>query len=201
MVRGGASIIDSDVCKDFLCSKTFGNASLQLCQAIADVAKILCSEDVNPDCLTEFISCRLIPLDKGDTKEGKPGVRRIGVGEVLRRLIGKLIRGIIKEDIIAAAGPLHNTEAIVLVDVENAFNDLNRKVALQSIKHLCPPFFQYLFNTYQRPDKMVIADYTKHNYIFSNEGCTQGDVTAMAIHTLGIRPLIDNLGEAVDHEK
>ena len=48
---------------------------------------------------------------------------------------------------------------------------------------------------------MVIADYTKHDYIFSNEGCTQGDVTAMAIYALGIRPLIDNLGEAVDHEK
>ena len=48
---------------------------------------------------------------------------------------------------------------------------------------------------------MEIADYTKHDYIFSNEGCTQGDVTAMAIYALGIRPLIDNLGETVDHEK
>ena len=82
-------MIDSDIRKDFLCSKSFANASLQLCQAIADVAKVLCSEDVNPDCLTEFIACRLIPLDKGDTKEGKPGVRPMGDGEVLRRLIGK----------------------------------------------------------------------------------------------------------------
>ena len=219
---GGPSMIDSDVWKDFLCSKAFGNASLQWCQA--DVAKILCSEDVNPDCLTKFIACRLIPLDKGDTKEGKPGVRPIGVGEVLRRLIGKLIIGVIKEDTIAAAGPLQacsglkagiesaihamrkvfeddDTEAILLVDAENAFNNLNRKVALQNIKHLCPPFFQYLFNTYQKPAKMVIADYAKHDYIFSNEGCTQGDVTAMAIYALGIRPLIDNLAEAVDHEK
>ena len=48
---------------------------------------------------------------------------------------------------------------------------------------------------------MVIAEYTKHDYIFSNEGITQGDVTAMAIYALGIRPLIDNLGETVDHEK
>ena len=70
------------------------------------MAKILCSEDGNPDCLTEFIACRLIPLDKGDTKESKPGVRPIGVGEVLRRLIGKLIIGVIEEDIIAAARPL-----------------------------------------------------------------------------------------------
>ena len=36
-----------------------------------------------------------------------------------------------------------DTEAILLVDAENAFNNLNRKVALQNIKQLCPPFFQY----------------------------------------------------------
>ena len=42
----------------------------------------------------------------------------------------------------------------------------------------------------------MIANYTKHDYIFSNEGSTQGDVTAMAIYAL-----IDNLWEAVDHEK
>ena len=46
--------------------------------------------------MTEFIACRLIPLDKGDKKEGKPGVRPIGDGEVLRRLIGKLVIGVIK---------------------------------------------------------------------------------------------------------
>ena len=98
-------MIKSEIWKCFLCSKAFGNASLQLCQAVADVAKVLCSEDANPDCLTAFIACRLILPDKGDKKEGKPGVRPIGVGEVLRRLIGKLIIGVIKEDIITAAGP------------------------------------------------------------------------------------------------
>ena len=107
----------------------------------------------DPDCLTEFIACRLIPLDKGDTKEGKPGVRPIADGEVLRRLIGKLVVGVIKEDIITAVGPLQtcsglkadiesaihamrnvseddDTEAILLVDAENAFNKLNRKALL-----------------------------------------------------------------------
>ena len=90
---GGPSLIDSEIWKDFLCSKAFGNTSLQLCQSIADVAKILCTENVNPDCLSEYIGCRLIPLDKGETKDGKPGVRPIGVGEILRRLIGKLLIG------------------------------------------------------------------------------------------------------------
>ena len=48
---------------------------------------------------------------------------------------------------------------------------------------------------------MEIVHYAKHDYIFSNEGCTQGDVTATAIYALRIRPLIDNLGETVDHQK
>ena len=56
-------------------------------------------------------------------------------------------------------------------------------------------------HTYQKPVKMVIADSTKHDYIFSNEGCTQDGVHAMALYALGIRPLIDNLGEVVDHER
>ena len=47
-----------------------------------------------------------------------------------------------------------DTEAILLAAAENAFNKLNRKVALQNVK------------------QMVIADYTKHDYISSNEGCT-----------------------------
>ena len=114
------------------------------------------------DCLTEFIACRLVPLDKGETKEGTPGVRPIGVGEVLRRLVGKLLIRVIKDDITTAAGPIQTctgikagiegaihsmrkvfeddeTEAILLVDAENAFNNLNRRAALSNIKEICPP--------------------------------------------------------------
>ena len=55
-----------------------------------------------------------------------------------------------------------DTEAILLVDAENAFMNLNGKAALQNIKQLCPPFFQYQFNTDQTPAKMLIADSTRH---------------------------------------
>ena len=59
-----------------------------------------------------FIAGRLVPLDKGETKEGKPGVRPVGVGEVLRRLVGKLLIGVIKDDITSAAGPLQTCTGI-----------------------------------------------------------------------------------------
>ena len=35
----------------------------------------------------------------------------------------------------------------------------------------------------------------------SEEGCTQGDVSAMALYGLGIKPLIDNLANGTDNSK
>ena len=64
------------------------------------MAKKLCREEIHPDTLNEFVANRLIPLDKGEDKQGKPGVRPIGIGEILRRIIGKVVVGNIKEDII-----------------------------------------------------------------------------------------------------
>ena len=174
-----------------------------------------------PCCLTEFIACRLIPLDKGTTKEGKPGVRPIGVGEVLRRLIGKLVIDIVKDDIVTAAGPLQtctglragieatihamrscfekdSTEGLLLVDAENAFNNLNREAALSNIKQLCPPFYRYMHNTYQKPARMIIAGEKKHEEIYSAEGSTQGDVGAMGAYGIGIAPMVGTLREKID---
>ena len=153
---GGPTLIDSDSWKHFLCSKTFGKSSVELCQAVADLAKHMCTVEVHPDNLVEYNASRLIPLDKGLTKDQTPGVRPIGVGEVLRRIVGKMLISVIKDDIIDAVGPLQTcsglrggieaaihamrktysneeTEAIMLVDAENAFNKLNRKTALQII--------------------------------------------------------------------
>ena len=135
-----------------------------------------------------------------------------------------ILIGVIKEDIVDAVGPLQtcsglkggieaaihamrktfdneNTEAIMLVDAENAFNKLNRKVALKNIKQLCPPFYQYLFNTYQKPAKLTIPGDGTHEIILSDEGCTQGDVSSMGLYGLGIKPLIDDLSDIIDIEK
>ena len=165
---GDPTLIDSDTWKQFLCSKVYGNTTKGLYQAVAHLTKILCVEEINPDCLHEFIADCLVPLDKGIIKEGKPGVCRVGVDEVLRRLTGKLLMGVIKRDVTTAAGLLQTctgiragieavihamrqifeqdeTEAILLVDADNAFNNLNDKAALSNIKEFCLPFYQYLY--------------------------------------------------------
>ena len=72
-----------------LCSKSYGKASSQLCDAIAELSKILATQEVEPACLQEFVASRLIPLDKGIDSSGSIGIRPVGVGELLRRIIGK----------------------------------------------------------------------------------------------------------------
>ena len=221
---GGPTLIDADGWKHFLCSKSYGNASSDLCDAIANMAKRLCTDNIEPETLHEFLANRLIPLDKGNDQDGNPGIRPIGIGEILRRIIGKVVVSTIREDIINAAGPLQTcaglksgieasihsmrkifnreeTEAMLLVDAENAFNNLNRKAALHNVKELCPPFFRYLKNTYQVPAKMIINDQIKVECIKSEEGSTQGDVCAMGMYAIAIRPLIDILSQKTDSSK
>ena len=95
-----------------------------------------------------------------------------------------------------------HTEAILLVDAEKAINNLNRRAALSNIKENCPPFHRYLHNTYQKPAKLVIpGENNKYDIILSEEGTTQGDVAAMALYGLGIKPLTDRLSRVVDNSQ
>ena len=146
-----------------LCS-SFKSASAELCCSIAILARRLCTSFVDPEIVLPLVSCRLIALDKN------PGVHPIGVGEVVRCIIAKAVLSIIGPDIQRAAGPLqlcagqtcgveaaiHSMRSIfddekskgfLLVDASNAFNSLNRAVALQNIQYTCPAFSTILINT------------------------------------------------------
>jgi hypothetical protein len=185
----------------------FRDISSNLCNAIAGVARRLASDIVNPKSLEAFLANRLIPLDKC------PGVRPIGIGEVLRRIIGKTIVRFLKEDIQIAAGPLQlctglkagcetaihsvstlfqnsDCEAVLLVDADNAFNRLNRKVALQNIRLICPYLYTYTTNCYQTSSKLFVSGGATLN---SEEGTTQGDPLAMPLYALSMVPLLNAL--------
>ena len=73
--------------------KQFGESSNDLCKAIALVARKMCIEETNDSTLEALLAARLIPLDKN------PGLRPIGVGEVLRRIIGKAVVTLLRDDI------------------------------------------------------------------------------------------------------
>ena len=188
-----------------LCT-SFKDASADLCESLAATARRICTCYVDPSGLTAFVACRLIALDKC------PGVRPIGIGETARRLIGRAIARVLSDDIQAAAGPLQlcaghqsgcesavhamrqvfessETEAIILVDVTNAFNSLNQQVALRNIRHLCPPLSKILINTYREDVRLFIDSET----LLSQEGTTQGDPLAMAMYAIAVNPLIHRL--------
>ena len=79
-----------------LCT-SFQRASNDLCSSLALVAHRLCTSCIDLDSITAMVACRLIALNKC------PGVRTIGVGEVVRRIIAKAILSIVK---LEAAGSL-----------------------------------------------------------------------------------------------
>ena len=189
---------------------SFHDASQRLCEATAAVARRLCTTLVDPKALRGFTCSRLIALDK------QPGVRPVGIGEVSRRIIGKAVLSVIKEDILRVAGvkqlcvgqqtgceaAIHalrcifdhpSTEAILLVDATNAFNNLSRKTALINIQHSCPSLATVLINTYRQDPEF----YIEGEAILSTEGTTQGDPLAMAMYALAMVPLIDKVSGEV----
>ena len=97
-VDGGAgpSGVDAKGWRRFCTS--FRRASDDLCTALASLAKRICTTHVDPACLAPFTACRLIALDKS------PSVRPIGIGEVMRRIIGKAVIGIITPNILKVTG-------------------------------------------------------------------------------------------------
>ena len=135
---------------------SFKQASGDLCDAIASVARRMCSSFLDPKGLAALVACQLIALDKC------PGVRPIGIGETVCRIIGKATALAIRDDIQVAAGPLQvcarhltgceaavlamrqvydasDTNPILLVDASNAFNSLNHKQHFQTSTNSVQP--------------------------------------------------------------
>ena len=156
---------------------SFHGASNDLCEALASLARRLCTDYVDPTGIEVLITCRLIPLDKC------PGVRPIGIGETPRRIMAAIhvIRTIFTAD---------DCDAVLLVDANNAFNALNRMTALHNIRVLCPAFATILINTYRVPVYLLVAGGGR---LVSKEGTTQGDPLAMGMYALGIQPLLNRL--------
>ncbi len=94
----GSSGVESDTWRR-MCTR-FGDVFNDLCYTLASCARRLATSFVDSSSLQAYISCRLIPLDK------KPGVRPIGIGEVLRRILGKATLYLLRDDIQEAAGSL-----------------------------------------------------------------------------------------------
>ena len=103
LTKGGSapSGLDAYGWRRISTSRIFRTLSTDLRKTLAQHIKRLFIEELETTTSLEaFAVCTLIPLDK------KPGLRPIGVGEVFRRLAGKVIMMMFKKDITDAARPL-----------------------------------------------------------------------------------------------
>lgn len=75
--------VDAHGWKRMCCA--FKSASSYLCHSLAPLTKCLCTTHVHPTGLASLLACRLIAIDKC------PGVRPIGISEVVRRIVSKAI--------------------------------------------------------------------------------------------------------------
>ena len=204
----GPSGLDSDFWNRLVCNRIYGTSSDDLCHAIALMTRQLCIENItDPESLEALLACRLIPLDKC------PGIRPIGIGEVLRRIMGKAVMSILRPDVLKSTGyqqmcagqeagcevaihavrdlyDLDSTHGFIQIDASNAFNSINRNVLLHNIKIICPQIATYVTNCYNKPARLFI---TGGKEIQSTEGTTQGDPIAMGMYALGLMPLLTSI--------
>ena len=82
-----------------------------------------------------------------------------------------------------------DTEAVLLVDADNAFNRLNRAGALHNIQYICPSLSTTLANFYRVPARLFV---TGGKELSSAEGTTQGCPLSMAMYSLRVVPLINH---------
>ena len=79
------------------------------------------------------------------------------------------------------------THGIIQVDVNNAFNTLNRNIFLHNINIICPEFSKFIHNCYQRPSRLFVMGGIE---ILPREGTTLGCPAAMYVYGTGLLPLI-----------
>jgi len=173
ITRGGSgpSGLDADGWRRILISRDYGEVGVDLRKAIASLIRRICTVEINDVSLAPLMASRLVPLNKN------PGLRPIGVGEVLRRIMGKVVMAAFSEDVVRASsiaqmcgrssgseGAIHamrrmyaseNTDAVILVDAANAFNNLNREALIHNIKYVCPEIATYVVNCYTIPIKVT----------------------------------------------
>ena len=185
---------------------------------MALLARRLANGIVEWDEIRAFVANRLIALDKC------PGVRPIGIGEALRRILGKTVALVTRSDLEEVCGidqlcsglrsglegAIHAVHelfdehcnfgrGLLLVDATNAFNSVNRVAALLIARVLWPRCSRFLFNTYRGYASLLVqGGNTVSSRLLSKESVTQGDPLSMMLYAVAVLPLIRSLKAPVN---
>jgi hypothetical protein len=142
-----------------------------------------------------------------------PGVQPVGVGEVWHHLAGEEAKeacGIVQLCAGLEAGikgGIHmitklwqqmkedNDWGFLLIDVSDAFSEMNWTAMQWHIRHKWPSGTRYTFSCYPHWSILVIrgVDGTTSSFINSKERVTQGNTLSMVPYGIGVLPLICRL--------
>ena len=207
-LRGGAGPGGSDSTAWQVWLLRYGAQSEHLRDAVARLTRVVANSLMPFHFIRALMSSRLVAVDKC------PGVRPIGVGECLRRVMAKAVMIVVGRDVqqvcgsdqlcsclesgiieaaIHALGDLFNEHkgngwGVLLIDASNAFNSLNRKAALWNARHLWPYGCRFIFNCYKAWSTLVVNG--SSTFLYSKEGVTQGDPLSLAFYAISALPLI-----------
>ena len=187
-------------------------------ELVSQLGNLIANEIISWRKIKALFSCRLIALDK------QPGVRPIGIGETLRRLLGKAVADLTGDDLAYAfgseqlaggvscgiEGSIHglrelfekkssNGFGLLLLDAKNAFNSINKSSALLNARTLWSRASTFLYNSYQESSKLVLSN--TDVFIRSEEGTTQGDPLSMLFYGVALLPLIQKLHNPTKHKQ
>lgn len=203
---GGLDGISPQHLKD-LTDPFLGDVRKDLLRELTSLLNLMLAGRVPSDITPILYGANLVALKK---KDG--GIRPIAVGCTLRRLASKLCCREYRERLTQRFKPrqlgfgvnggceaavhaarsflLHqNFDVFVKIDVKNAFNSVDRGALLSEIQKEVPEIFEYMWQCYGTPSKLLFGD----NIIESCVGCQQGDPLGPVIFSLAIQPIIDEL--------
>ena len=188
----------------------YKDSSSSLCNAVAVLTRRLATECVDPAGLEALLANRGIAIKKC------LGLRPVGVGEMVRRIIGKAVMSVTGEKVQEAVGALQlcggqpagvesaihamrsfldddQSDGILLIDADNAFNRVNRATALWNVQFTCPVMKHILINFYRSPSRIFMNGEGGSCELLSQEGTTQGCPLAMAMYAIALSPLLKHL--------
>jgi hypothetical protein len=204
----GVSALDAAQWQDLLLKR--GGASERLREATAALTRRLANSIVLWDDIRALKAKKLVALDKC------PGVRPIGIGDVVDRLCAKVMIDLTGDDVqsecladqicsgiksgiegsVHAFRKLFDEQAhagwgLLLMDAANAFNSISRAAAIWNTRVLWSRCSRFVFNAYRGYAILFIAG--SSTTLLSREGLTQGDPLAMLVYGIAVLPLTRKL--------
>jgi hypothetical protein len=155
-------------------------------------------------------------------KPGGSGLRPVAAGEVLRRLVAKSMLETVKDDLRGTMEPIqmgvgasmgteilvhsvrdwlgrhanHSNKVLVTLDLENAFNALDRSAIRKSVRSYAPSLSCLVDTCYAHPSALALGP----RRLESSRGIQQGDPLGPALFGMSIHDAILQTTETAKQE-